>query len=271
MTTDAILLEADTVERLLGKPEVLIVDLSKPETHQQLHIPGAMSLDYALLVDGNKPAPGLLPSEAHLAALAGQLQLDRQPHIIAYDDEGSGRAARLVWTLHYLGYQNASVLNGGLHAWHNEGHPVSHSPSPATESRAISLGETDGSVLADSDYIVQHLADDEVRLLDARSPEEYRGEKVFAARGGHIPGARNLNWQETLDTDRNLRLKPRDTLLAMLEQRGITPEREVVTYCQTHHRSAHAWWMLKSLGFSKVRGYAGSWSQWGNDPNLPIE
>ncbi|NBP95882.1 MAG: sulfurtransferase, partial [Gammaproteobacteria bacterium] len=110
-----------------------------------------------------------------------------------------------------------------------------------------------------------------VRLLDARSPEEYSGQKVFSARGGHIPGAVNLNWQETLDTERNLRLKPPAVLMPMLEALAITPDYEIITYCQTHHRSAHAWWMLKTLGFPRVRGYAGSWSEWGNRQDLPIQ
>lgn len=271
MNKDRYLIEAEDLEPLLNDGGHLIIDLSKPETYARLHIPGAIPIDYASLVDGNKPAPGLLPSEDRLASLAAQLRLTENPKIVAYDDEGGGRAARLTWTLHYLGHQNVKVLNGGLHAWSNEGHPVTEAPSSLAASSAVAVSAKDASVLADSAYILEHLDDPDVQILDARSPEEYRGEKVFAARGGHIPGAINLNWQETLDTDQNLRLKPRDVLMGMLEARGIRAECEVITYCQTHHRSAHAWWMLKTLGFERVRGYAGSWSEWGNTPTLPIE
>ena len=90
-------------------------------------------------------------------------------------------------------------------------------------------------------------------------------------RGGHIPGARNLNWLDTIDTSRNNRLKSSEELREMLNERGITPDKEIITYCQTHHRSSHSYAMLKSLGFPHIRGYAGSWSEWGNSIETPIE
>ncbi len=271
MSQHSILIEAHELEPLLDTPQVLVVDLGKPETYAELHIPGAMHLEYPVLIGGQKPAPGLLPPEERLAHLAGLLKLDRVSRVIAYDDEGSGRAARLAWTLYYLGYQSVQVLNGGIHAWNNEGHPVSTQPVFPGNARALPMASHDPTVLAERDYVLEHLDDDGVALLDARTAEEYTGSKVFATRGGHIPGAVNLNWQDTLDPERNLRLKETQLLMKALEERGIEPAQEVITYCQTHHRSSHAWMMLKALGYTRVRGYAGSWSEWGNDPNLPIQ
>ena len=92
-----------------------------------------------------------------------------------------------------------------------------------------------------------------------------------ALRGGHIPGARNLNWLDTIDTTNNFRLKPSEDLQFMLNQIGITPDKEIITYCQTHHRSSHSYVMLKSLGYTRIRGYPGSWSEWGNSSETPIE
>ena len=97
------------------------------------------------------------------------------------------------------------------------------------------------------------------------------GAKQLSARSGHIPGAVNLNWLDTIDTNNHLRLKPRRMLKDILEARQILPAREVITYCQTHHRSAHTWMLLKSLGYPTVRGYPGSWAEWGNDSETPIQ
>jgi thiosulfate/3-mercaptopyruvate sulfurtransferase len=107
--------------------------------------------------------------------------------------------------------------------------------------------------------------------LDTRSPGEYAGIDIRAARGGHIPGAVNMNWTEAMDPGRQLRFKPDHTLRRMLESKGVTPDKEVVVYCQTHHRSAHTYIVLKHLGYPRLRGYPGAWSEWGNSAELPIE
>jgi len=270
MVNTSILIEPEALQAMLADAQLLVVDLSKAATYAQLHIPGAMHMEYSILNSGTQPAPGLLPPEERLAKIAGMLQLDEMSRIVAYDDEGSGRAARLAWTLHYLGYESVQVLDGGLHAWNNEGHPVDNQPVLPDITATLPLAARNPSVLADDTYILEHLDDESVALLDARTPEEYAGTKVRAARGGHIPGAVNLNWLDTMDKNRNLRLKSPDILNDALRTLGIRIEQEVITYCQSHHRSAHAWLMLKSLGFPQVRGYAGSWSEWGNHPDTPV-
>jgi thiosulfate/3-mercaptopyruvate sulfurtransferase len=264
-----LVLEPDDLERVLGDPGPLVVDLGTPESYARGHVPGAVHLEYARIIDGRRPAPGLLPDAAALGAAFSSIGLTPGRHVVAYDDEGGGRACRMLWTLDAIGHEGFSLLNGGLFSWANESHALSREYSaPRPSDYRIDAVR---SGLADLDYVRTHLGEDDVVLLDARSPEEYSGAKRFAARGGHIPGAVNLNWTDTMDQARNLRFRSEPELRSMLAERGVAPDKEVIVYCQTHHRSAHAYIMLRALGYERVRGYPGSWSEWGNRPDTPVE
>ena len=264
-----LIVEPEELEHQLGLESILIVDLSKPEVYIQSHIPGAVHLDYAQIVAVHRPVMGLLPEDSQLNEVFSSIGLTPEHHVVAYDDEGGGRASRLLWTLEAIGHPRFSLLNGGLHAWAME----RRSLKSGTETRARSQYwvQRNDAAVADKMYILKHLGDPAVVLLDTRSVDEYRGTKRFAERGGHIPGAVNLDWLQTMDTNRGLRFKPAEELRAMLASLGVTPDKEVVCYCQSHHRSAHSCMMLKSLGFTRVRGYPGSWSDWGNSPETPVE
>ena len=126
------------------------------------------------------------------------------------------------------------------------------------------------NAIADKAYVLAHLNDSSVQLLDTRSPAEYCGQYQRAARSGHIPGAVNFDWVNAMDPTRNLRLRTKEELALALTNLGVVPEKEIITYCHTHHRSAHTYITLKSLGYERVRGYPGSWSEWGNSPEVPI-
>lgn len=263
-----LILEPETLEPLLGNSDLLLVDLTKPATYAELHIPGAVYLDYGQIVAMRKPTMGLLPETAVLEHCFSSLGIDDSIHVVAYDDEGGGKAGRLLWTLETMGHNRFSLLNGGLHAWANEGHAMEQTatlPSP----RVFRARPTDIPV-ADAEYIQQHLGETGLVLLDARSPDEYNGLKRYAEKAGHIPGAVNMDWLLALDQQRNLRLKPEADLQAILAELGIDNNQQVVTYCHTHHRSSLSYIMLKSLGYQRVKGYPGSWSDWGNRPDTPV-
>lgn len=270
MADTALLIEPDELEALCKEPGVLVVDLSRAETHARYHIPGAVFLDYGRIVTARPPVGGLLPDDAQLGMTLSAIGAVPDHHIVAYDDEGGGKAARLLWTLEILGHRRYSLLNGGLHAWAKEKHLLTRSATAVSRTRYLAQADRASEAIADREYILAHLHDPEVALLDTRSPEEYDGSQRFALRGGHIPGAVNMDWTLAMDPDRNLRLKSPAALNALLAEREITPDKTVVAYCQTHHRSAHTYIMLKYLGY-KAKGYEGSWSDWGNRMDTPVE
>ena len=271
MTTSRfpLVIEPDQLETQLGVSDILIVDLCKPDTYAKAHVPGAIHLGYAQIIAMQKPVMGLLPDAATLSQVFSSIGLTPDKHVIAYDEEGGGAAARLLWTLDAIGHEKSSLLNGGLHAWLKEGHPMDDTPVQATPSHYKAT--IVDSAIADQQFIRQHLDDENVMLLDSRSPEEFRGEKKFAAHAGRIPGAVNLDWFNVMDQSRNMRLKPEAELRALMEERGLTNDKTVVTYCQSHHRSALTYFVLKVLDYPNIKGYPGSWSDWGNSDDTPIE
>lgn len=263
------LVEPDQLEKALGADSLLVVDVSEETAYVQHHVPGAVNLPYRALIVAKPPAMGLLPGEGRLTEVFSFLGLTPDTHVVAYDNEGNAKAGRLLWTLDAVGHSRSSLLNGGLHAWANEGHAIEQAAHRPRSNPYTIAPHPD--VVADKAYILEHLGAPEVAVLDVRSPKEFAGQDVRAARGGHIPGAVNLDWTLTMDRERNLRLKPEAELREMLSGIGVTPDKDVIVHCQTHHRSGHTYAVLKSLGYPRIRAYDGSWSEWGNDPDVPIE
>ena len=264
-----LILEPNELERQLGRDDLLIVDLGEQTTHAMYHVPGAVHLEYRRIVTARPPAMGLLPNDRQLGAVFSSLGMTPETQLVAYDNEGNGKACRLLWTLDVVGHRNFSLLNGGLNAWLNEGHRTEDGLNQPRHGEYKIAQHTD--TVAERDYILAHMNDPDVVILDTRTPAEFLGQDRRAARGGHIPGAVNIDWTLAMDRARNLRLKSENELREMLEKLGVTPDKEVITHCQTHHRSSHTYIMLKALGYPRIKGYPGSWSEWGNDLELPIE
>lgn len=266
-----LLLEPEQLLSLLNQREqsLLILDVSSAENYQQHHVPGAIHVEPKALQLGTPPVPGKLPTLEQLNALFSRIGLSDQHHVIVYDDEGGGWAGRLIWTLDVIGHPHYSYLNGGLSAWVNEGYPVEIAVNEGLATRY--QASINSAPIADIDDILAHLGSDHLAIWDARSPEEYTGSKVVAKRGGHIPGAINLNWLELMDRNRNLRLVELDGLQHRLNTLGLTKDKQIITHCQTHHRSGLSYLAMKILGYTEIKGYHGSWSEWGNREDTPVE
>jgi len=266
----ALVVEPDTLNLALKQESnLLLIDLCKNSVYQQAHIPGAIHVEPGSLISGQQPSPGKLPTEEALSNLFSSIGLSEETHVIAYDDEGGGWAGRLIWTLDMIGHKHYSYLNGGIHAWLAENLPTENTPvnkSPSNYKAVIMDGPS-----VTKEYILSQIGQPGFTIWDARSPEEFNGIQVFAQRAGHIPGAINFEWTQGMDQKHQLKIKDNSELLHTLNNLGINGDNEVITHCQTHHRSGFTYLLGKVLGFKNIKAYPGSWSEWGNDANTPIE
>lgn len=266
-----LILDPATLSRHLEDPHLLIIDVPlKADSYPAGHVPGAIFLDSRRLLAGSGDVPNDVPTEAALSTLFSELGLTPETHVVAYDDEGGGWAGRLLWTLELIGHRRYSYLNGGIHAWRADGYPLSTTPATPTPSdyEAAYLNPT---LQIRREELIERLDDSQLAIWDARSAEEYRGTKGDNRKLGHIPGAVNFDWLDVMDKHNDLRLRDYAELITELEARGLTPDKEIVTHCQSHHRSGLTWLAARALGYDNVRAYPGSWKEWGNRDDTPVE
>lgn len=245
----------------------LVLDLRPPDAYTAGHVPGALHLDlWGVSLIDTDPAPldAFMWMIEHVLAVHG-VQAARP--IVVYDDQSGIRAARAFWFLEYFGHASATLLDGGFGAWTRAGLPVTRESAPARATEWT--GSREERTLATWRQVRAALGRPDTVLLDTRSDGEYCGTTVRAKRGGAVPGAVHIEWTRNLTPAGDF--KPARELKAMYEAAGITPDREVITYCQGGYRAAHSYLALRLLGYPRVRTYVGSWKEWGDREDLPIE
>jgi thiosulfate/3-mercaptopyruvate sulfurtransferase len=263
-----LIIETADLAKLIPNDKLLIIAVCQRRVFETLHIPNSVLIEPGELVSGMHPAVGKLPKPEQLKQVFSRIGLGKHKHVIAYDDEGGGWAGRLIWTLDVLGHPSYSYLNGGLAAWAGEDNPLENGAvEPAGSDFQVAIHR---QVIADIPEILDGLSDPRNMIWDARTAQEFAGSKQTALRNGHIPGAVNLDWLDTMDRNNHLRLKPLPELEQKLAQLGITKGKRVTTHCQTHHRSGLTYLIGKALGLD-IKAYDGSWSEWGNHPDTPVE
>lgn len=268
-----VLLTPDDLEALLGSAHVRVLEASiARETYEAAHIPGALWIDhYADLARSGDDTQGYIIMAEQFAALMRRLGVTPGATVVWYGDRHNSYAARGLWTMDY--YRHPApvyVLGGGRERWQAEGRPMrggSETVAPASYPVPASVNTESHATW----WQVRDAIDARGKaILDVREPAEFDGSNLRAARGGHIPGAVNIEWTEATAGDNVL--KPIDELRAMYAAHGVTPDREIIVHCQLGMRAAHTWFVLKHvLGYPSVRNYDGSWAEWGNRADLPTE
>lgn len=262
-----LLAETGWLKDQLNDKNLVVVDLRKKDAYAAQHIPGAVWYDAGKLKDAADKLHVITDDE--FARLAGDIGIDNTKTVVAYDDSAGLSAARFWWVLWYYGNDHGKVLNGGWPKWEKESLPTSKD-TPTVE-KAVFKPVVNDSVICALDYVEQKSAkkDDNLVILDVRSPAEYSGADVRAAKGGHVPNSVNLDWTRSM-TDSDPKVwKSAGELAKQFEQVGVKKGMQVITYCQTGVRAAHSLFTLRLMGYDRVKNYDGSWQEWGNSKDTP--
>lgn len=271
-----VLVDTAWVDEHKADPKVRLVEVDvDTAAYEKGHIPGAIGLNWQRELQQH-PVRDLIDKQ-ELERLLSQRGVANDHTLIAYGDNNNWFAAWFFWLMKYYGHKDIRLMDGGRAKWLAASlELVTTLPSfPATRYIAR---DPDASVRALREYVLDAVVHDGKHLVDVRSPREFSGELLApenlpqegAQRGGHIPGAHNVPWSKAVNEDGTF--KSADELRALYEGKGIARDKETIAYCRIGERSSHTWFVLKYLlGYSKVRNYDGSWTEWGSLIGVPIE
>ena len=270
-----VLVDTQWLQDHLDDPGIRIVEVDEnPALYAEAHIPGAIGFDWRSDLQDQVKRDFLGPED--FGALFGRRGISNDHTIVLYGDRNNWFAAYTYWYLKYYGHDAVKLMDGPREKWISEGRPTT-GEVPSHEATTFNAQSGNEAIRAKRDEVVSALTDSEV-LVDVRSPQEFSGELIAMAgyeqegaqRAGHIPTAQSIPWAQAVKDDGTF--KSADELRELYGAKGITPDRSVTAYCRIGERSAHTWFVLRELlGYEDVRNYDGSWTEWGNLIDVPIE
>jgi thiosulfate/3-mercaptopyruvate sulfurtransferase len=270
-----VLVETDWVQDRLDDDSIRIVEVDEnPALYAEAHIPGAVGFDWKRDLQDQVKRDFLGPEE--FGKLFGSRGISNDHTIVLYGDRNNWFAAYTYWYLKYYGHDKVLLMNGPREKWISEGRPTT-TEAPSHSPAQFKAKQPDEAIRALRDEVLSVLGTD-TRLVDVRSPQEYSGELIAMAgyeqegaqRAGHIPGAASIPWAQAVREDGTF--KSADELRELYQGKGVLNGNDVIAYCRIGERSAHTWFVLHELlGHDAVKNYDGSWTEWGNLVNVPVE
>jgi thiosulfate/3-mercaptopyruvate sulfurtransferase len=271
-----VLVDTDWVAEHLEDPSIRIVEVDEnPALYAEAHIPGAVGFDWKRDLQ-DQVKRDFLDAES-FGRLLGEHGISNEHTIVLYGDRNNWFAAYTYWYLKYYGHDAVKLMNGPREKWISEGRPTS-SEVPSYEATTFDAKPATTTIRALRDEVLEVVAGNGKKLVDVRSPQEFSGELIAMAgyeqegaqRAGHIPGAASVPWAQAVREDGTF--KSRDELEELYGGKGVLSGDPIVAYCRIGERSAHTWFVLHELlGQDDVKNYDGSWTEWGNLVNVPVE
>jgi thiosulfate/3-mercaptopyruvate sulfurtransferase len=270
-----VLVDTDWVAEHLDDDDVRVIEVDEnPALYAEAHIAGAIGFDWKADLQDQVKRDFLGPKE--FGELMGSRGISNDHTVVLYGDRNNWFAAYTYWYFKYYGHDDVKLMNGPREKWISEGRDTT-TEVPQYEPAEFEADEPDDDIRALREDVMDAL-DGDTKLVDVRSPQEFSGELVAMAgyeqegaqRSGHIPGAASIPWAQAVNEDGTF--KPADELRELYESKGVLDGDDVIAYCRIGERSAHTWFVLHELlGKDEVRNYDGSWTEWGNLVNVPIE
>ena len=252
----------ENLAKILEDQNLILVDARSYKEYSTGHIPGAVNLDLFYYHWSDTSKEGMNAFNMEMQKLLSYVGVTKEKKVVFYDEVSGMSAARGVWLLLYFSHPQVFMLDGGIKKWKGDGLAVETKTNGFKPDKFS--GKINKDIVAGYEYIKKNL--DKIKLVDARTREEFDGTVIRAARSGHIPNAINIDWNLNITEDGTIK---DNKLLSELYQK-FSQNDEIVTYCQGGYRAANSFLALKKLGFKNVRVYVGSWGEWGNRLDLPV-